>query len=145
MARGKEIKVTSPHQYNVVTGTVDNKTPKSIYIQISAWGEPREYLECNYERIIRNKSKRVKNKLFDLITDDVFYKTKTIVDFNMASSGINPNKRSFMSVELTLFKKEPLIPINSEELIPIVENLSEKIILDVFQKDEHFKFYITKQ
>ena len=145
MARGKEIKVTSPHQYNVVTGTVDNKTPKSIYIQISAWGEPREYLECDYERIIRNKSKRVKNKLFDLITDDVFYKTKTIVDFNMASSGINPNKRSFMSVELTLFKKEPLIPINSEELIPIVENLSEKIILDVFQKDEHFKFYITKQ
>ncbi len=145
MARGKEIKVTSPHQYNVVTGTVDNKTPKSIYIQISAWGEPREYLECDYERIIRNKSKRVKNKLFDLITDDVFYKTKTIVDFNMASSGINPNKRSFMSVELTLFKKEPLIPINSEELIPIVENLSEKIILDVFQKDEHFKFYRTKQ
>jgi hypothetical protein len=48
-------------------------------------------------------------------------------------------------LELTLFKKEPLIPINSEELIPIVENLSEKIILDVFQKDEHFKFYRTKQ
>lgn len=145
MARGKEIKITSSQEYNVVTGTVDNKTPKSIYIQISAWGEPKNYLECDYERILRNKSKRVKNKLFDLITDDLFYKTKTIVDFNMASSGINPNKRSFMSVELTLFKKEPFLPINSKELIPIVEELSEKIISDVFQKDEHFVFHRTKQ
>ena len=145
MGRGKEIKIKTNYDYNVITGTVDNKTPKSIYIQISAWGEPKEYLECNYERILLNKSKRVKNKLFNLITDDLFYKTKTIVDFNMASSGINPSKRSFMSVELTLFKKEPLLPINSKELIPIVEELSEKIILDVFQKDEHFVFYKTKQ
>lgn len=144
MGRGKEIKIELPHEYNIITGTVDNKTPKSIYIQISAWGKPKEYLECDYERIIRNKSKRVKNKLFDLITDEVFHKKKTIVDFNMASSGISANKRSYMSVELTLFKKEPLLPINSDELIPIVENISEKIILDIFQNDEHFEFFKTK-
>jgi len=144
MGRGKEIKIKLPYEYNVVSGTVDNKTPKSIYIQISAWGKPKDFLECDYERIIRSKSKRVKTKLFDLVTEDIFHKKKTIVDFNMASSGISPNKRSFMSVELTLYKKEPLLPINSEDLIPVINQISEKIILDVFERDEHFEFFRTK-
>jgi len=144
MGRGKEIKIKLPYEYNVVSGTVDNKTPKSIYIQISAWGKPKDFLECDYERIIRSKSKRVKTKLFDLVTEDIFYKKKTIVDFNMASSGISPNKRSFMSVELTLYKKEPLLPINSEDLMPVINQISEKIILDVFEQDEHFEFFRTK-
>jgi hypothetical protein len=49
-----------------------------------------------------------------------------------------------MSVELTLFKKEPLLPINSEEMIPILESISNKLISDVFEKDENFEFYKTK-
>jgi len=144
MARGKEVKIKVPYEYNVVSGTVDNKNPKSIYIQISAWGKPKDYLECDYERIIRGKSKRVKNKLFEVLGDDVFHKKMCIVDFNMASSGISPSKRSFMSVEMTLFKKEPFLPINSDELIPIINNISESIITDVFEGDEHFEFYRTK-
>jgi hypothetical protein len=145
MARGKEVKVQLPYDYNVVSGTVDNKNPKSIYIQISAWGKPKDYLEDGYEGIIRRKSKRVKNKLFEILGDDVFHKKRCIVDFNMASSGISPSKRSFMSVEMTLFKKEPFLPINSEELTPIINDISESIITDIFEEDEHFKFYRTKK
>jgi hypothetical protein len=144
MKRGKEMRVETPYQYNVITGTVDNKTPKSIYIQISAWGKPKEWGIENYETIIKKKSKRVKSKLYEILDDKSFYKTKTIVDFNMASSGINYDKRSFMSVELTLFKKEPLIPINSDEIKPLIESISEKIIKDVFEKDENFEFFKSK-
>ena len=49
-----------------------------------------------------------------------------------------------MSVEMTLFKKEPLLPINSEEMVPLVKDISEKIIKDVFEKDETFDFYKRK-
>jgi hypothetical protein len=49
-----------------------------------------------------------------------------------------------MSVELTLFKKEPLIPINSDEIKPLIESISEKIIKDVFEKDENFEFFKSK-
>ena len=62
----------------------------------------------------------------------------------MASSGINYGKKSFMSVEMTLFKKEPLLPVNSDKMMPIVKNISEKIITDIFEKDENFKFYKRK-
>ena len=133
--RGKEMKVETKYQYNVVSGTVDNKNPKSVYIQIFAWGKPKESDVEGYDTIIRNKSKRVKRKLFEVLDKEHFHTKKSIVDFNMASSGINYGKKSFMSVEMTLFKKEPFLPVNSEKMMPIVKNISEKIITDVFEKD----------
>ena len=142
--RGKEMKVETKYQYNVVSGTVNNKNPKSVYIQISAWGKPKESDVEGYDTIIRNKSKRVKRKLFEVLDKEHFYTKKSIVDFNMASSGINYGKKSFMSVEMTLFKKEPFLSVNSEKMMPIVKNISEKIITDVFEKDENFKFYKRK-
>jgi len=138
------MKVETKYQYNVVSGTVDNKNPKSVYIQISAWGKPKESDVEGYDTIIRNKSKRVKRKLFEVLDKEHFHTKKSIVDFNMASSGINYGKKSFMSVEMTLFKKEPFLPVNSEKMMPIVKNISEKIITDVFEKDENFKFYKRK-
>jgi hypothetical protein len=145
MKRGKEISLSLPYEYNVVSGTVDNRQPKSIYIQISAWGKPKVDKEENYESIIRQKSKRVKKKLFEILnSDERFHKDRCIVDFNMASSGISYNKRSFMSVELTLFQKEPFIQVNSEEIYPTLTKISSKIIKDVFEVDEDFQFYRRK-
>ena len=144
MKRGKEMKIETPYQYNVISGTVDNKNPKSVYIQISAWGKPTEDGIEDYESIIKRRSKRVKRKLFEVLDNEMFYKTKSIVDFNMASSGVNFGKKSFMSVEMTLFKREPLLPINSDKMKPILEEVSNKIIKDVFEKDENFRFYKKK-
>tara|TARA_Y100000389_G_scaffold204976_1_gene261503 strand:- start:4596 stop:5033 length:438 start_codon:yes stop_codon:yes gene_type:complete len=144
MKRGKEISLNVPYEYNVISGTVDNKNPKSIYIQISAWGKPRTDREGEYDSILKQKSKRVKKKLFEVLGEDKFYRDRSIVDFNMASSGISLGKRSFMSVEMTLFQKEPLIPINSNDLIPTLNEISSSIIGDVFEKDEDFRFYRKK-
>ena len=144
MKRGKEMNIETSYQYNIKSGTVDNKNPRSVYIQISAWGKPKDSEIEYYDSILRRKSKRVKKKLFEVLDNNNFYKDKSIVDFNMASSGVNYGKRSFMSVEVTLFKKEPLLPINSDKMIPMVKNISEKLITDVFEKDENFKFFKRK-
>jgi len=136
--------IETSYQYNIKSGTVDNKNPRSVYIQISAWGKPKDSEIEDYDSILRRKSKRVKKKLFEVLDNNNFYKDKSIVDFNMASSGVNYGKRSFMSVEVTLFKKEPLLPINSDKMMPMVKNISEKLITDVFEKDENFKFFKRK-
>jgi len=142
MKRGKEIKLNLPYEYNVISGAVDNRNPESIYIQISAWGKPKNKEEENFDSIIKQKSKMVKKKLFEMIDMEQFL-PKIIVDFNMASSGISYEKRSYMSVEMTLFQKDPL-PVNSDKLLPTLNKISEKIITDVFEKDEDFKFYRKK-
>jgi hypothetical protein len=142
MKRGKEIKLNLPYNYNVISGAVDNRNPESIYIQISAWGKPKNKEEENFDSIIKQKSKTVKKKLFEMLDVNQFL-PKIIVDFNMASSGISYDKRSYMSVEMTLFQKIPT-PINSDKLLPTLNKISEKIILDVFEKDKDFKFYKRK-
>ena len=143
MKRGKEVSVDLAEDYTVRFGTVDNKNPKTIYIQISSWGKPLEEREGDYDRILKNKSKRVKQKIYNTISESDFDKRRIIVDFNMASSGINYEKRSFMCVEATLFQKN-LLPINSDELQPILKEISDKLIKDVFDVDEHFKFFKRK-
>jgi hypothetical protein len=142
MKRGKEIKLNLPYDYNVISGAVDNRNPESIYIQISAWGKPKNKEEENFDSIIKQKSKRVKRKLFEMLDKEQFL-PKVIVDFNMASSGVSYEKRSYMSVEMTLFQKDPL-PVNSDKLLPTLNKISEKIITDVFEKDEDFKFFKRK-
>jgi hypothetical protein len=144
MGRGKEVKLDLPFEYNVVSGTVDNKNPKSIYIQISAWGKPIEYVESSYESILKQKAKGIKKQLYDVVKEDFFYKKRSIVDFNMASSGIRKDKRSYMSVELTLFKKEPLLPLTSKNLLEEVKCISERLITEFFERDRDFKFFKTK-
>lgn len=142
MKKGKEIKLNLPYNYNITSGTVDNKNPESIYIQISAWGKPKNEEEENFDSLIKQKSKNIKRKLFEILDINQFL-PKTIVDFNMASSGISYDKRSYMSVEVTLFQKQPM-PVNSEQLLPTLNQISEKIILDIFEKDSDFKFFKSK-
>jgi len=62
----------------------------------------------------------------------------------MASSGIRKDKRSYMSVELTLFKKEPLLPLTSKNLLEEVKCISERLITEFFERDRDFKFFKTK-
>lgn len=142
MKKGKEIKLNLPYDYNIVSGTVDNKNPESIYIQISAWGKPKNNYEQNFDSVIKKKTKNVKRKLFEILDTEQFL-PKVIVDFNMASSGISYEKRSYMSVEMTLFQKNPA-PINSDKLLPTLNKISEKIITDIFENDEDFIFFKKK-
>ena len=69
--RGKEIKIELSPNYNIVCGTVDNKDNKSLYINISAWGEPTKEIELNYGRIISRLSKCVKQSTYNYITDNL--------------------------------------------------------------------------
>ena len=55
-----------------------------------------------------------------------------------------PIGKVYPGYKITLFKKEPLLPVNSNQMVPIMTNISEKIIKEVFEKDEDFKFYKRK-
>jgi hypothetical protein len=63
--KGKQMKLELFDNYKVIIGTVDNKNPKALYISISAWGKPKNKEEEDFDSIIKQKSKRVKKKLFE--------------------------------------------------------------------------------
>jgi hypothetical protein len=147
MKKGKELKVNQFKNYNVVYGSVNNKNPKAIYINISAWAEPKIDGLVNYNRIIRDTDKSIRQTIYNSIESNnivPFFKDKTIVDFDIRESGVKYGKRSFTNCEMTLYMKNE-IPVNSENLKPTIYTLIESSINSVFENNEYFKFYKTKK
>ena len=81
MKRGKELKLDINPNYKIKIGTVDNKNPKSIYINLSAWGELNEDdEEINYDKVISLLRKRIKNNINQNIDIKDLHHNKYIVE-----------------------------------------------------------------
>lgn len=143
MQRGKEIKIENVANLNVTFGTVDNKNPKSVYINISGWGELYNDEDVDYNKVIRHTRKKLKQQIFKHANKDLFNLKKTIIDFNMRESGINYGKKSYMSCEINLFQNKNF-NIFSSELHKALEEILNIITLDNLNKHDYFKFYKTK-
>jgi hypothetical protein len=147
MKKGKELKVQNFKNYNIVYGSVNNKNPKALYINISAWADPKSSGEINYSRIIRDSDKKVRQIIYDSLDNNIttpFVKERTIIDFDMRESGIKYGKKSFVSCEITLYLKYE-IPVNSELLTPSIYDLINIIVDSGFENSKHFKFYKKKK
>jgi len=143
MKRGKEIKIDTTNNLNVIFGTVDNKNPKSVYITISGWADPKIEDEVNYGKIIRNIHKQIKHTLHNNGVNYFFDLNKTIVDFDMRESGIIFGKRSYMCCEITLFQINNY-PLTSSELQTALVEVLNLIVRNNLAPNEHFEFHKTK-
>jgi hypothetical protein len=143
MKRGKEITLQSKDNYKVKLETIDNKNPKTIYLNVSAWGKPLTEEE-DYDKVINRLRKTIKQNLFSKVGHNNFEKERYIVDLDMRSSGISQKKRSFMSCEITLFQKEK-IPVNNPLMVEESNKLITEIIDQCFEENNYFEFYKTKK
>jgi hypothetical protein len=146
MKTGKELKINNFKDFNVVFGSINNKHPKAIYINISSWVEPKENININYIREIKNINKKLKQTLFNYFESDkdsIFEKNNTIVDLDIRESGIKFGKRSFMNCEITLFLTTE-IQANSDKMKDILQRLTPLIIDEVFKPNEIFNFNVKK-
>ena len=142
MKTGKEVKSNNFKNYNVTFGSVNNKNPKAIYINISSWAEPIEDDEINYNYSIRSLNKKVRQTLFNVFDSDsdcLFDKRRTIVDLDIRESGIRYGKRSFMSCEITLYLFNEY-SITSTFMKDKLEELTDYMLKNVFDDNKTFKF-----
>ena len=143
--KGKEIKLGKTYMnYKVISGTVDSKNPTSVYINISAWGEPTNDNVEEYTSVISSLKKDVKTHVFANLPL-TFNKQRTIVDLDMRESGIAYGKRSFMRCEITLYQNPrsgKLLMV--DELKKTMSQITDNVIKEVFDKYPHFKFHKKK-
>jgi len=146
MKKGKEIKMAKSYDnYKVVCGTVDSKNPTSVYISISAWGEPTEEDTNHYVSVISGLYKELKRFVYNSLPI-TYNKNRTIIDLDIRESGISYGKRSFMNCELTLYQSNWGGKIlMSGELKKSMGEITDKIITEVFDENQHFKFYKKKK
>lgn len=146
MKKGKELKVEKFKNYTIVFGSVNNRHSKALYINISAWAEPKLEGDVNYKRAIRDSDKKIRQTIYNEIDANQispFIKNRTIIDYDIRESGVRYGKRSFVSCEITLFMKQEA-PVNSQLLISNIDDLINVIIDNVFEKNRNFRFYKKK-
>jgi hypothetical protein len=146
MKKGKELKINQFKNYNIVYGSVDNKNPKALYINISAWAEPRNEDEARYGRVIRNFDKKIRQSVYNLLGESktsLFSKDRTVVDFDIKESGVKYGKKSFANCEVTLYLVNEL-SLNSEYLQEVISDLIDNVIKFNFENSRDFNFHKKK-
>lgn len=147
MKKGKELKVKNNKNFNIRYGTVDNKNPKSIYINLSSWITPTSDDEFNYSRIIKNLDKAIRQSIYDFISKkstNLFFKDHTIVDFDLRKSGIKYGKTSYLSCEITLYLRNQ-ISVTSIEVADEINQIINCVIKNNFSENEFFLFKKKKK
>ena len=147
MKKGKELKLNAFKNYNIVYGTVNNKNPKALYINISSWAEPLVDDTINYTRVIKDFDKSIRQNIYNYLEENIvtpFMKDFTIVDFDIRKSGVRFGKRSYLSCEITLFMRNEL-PINSLLLTPKIDEVVDLIINNSFESSKMFDFHKKKR
>lgn len=141
---GKQMKLDLFKNYKIVTGTINNKNPRAMYVVISAWGKPKSNNDINYSDIIRKLNKQIKAKLYNIIDKSLFDINRTIIDLDMRDSGISYDKKSYMNCEITLFKLNDF-KIQDKKIKEHIKNLVNGVILEIFEESPYFDFYKTKK
>lgn len=145
MKLGKEVKLNLLPNYKTKVGTVNNKESKSIYINLSAWGEINDVNQnTNYDSVVSGIRKKIKQNINSNIDGELFYNDKYIVDLDMRTSGFVNTKRSFMSCEITLYQKKGL-PINQPNLLESSKSIIHDIVNSCLDNNSYFTFYKTKK
>tara|TARA_B100002019_G_C21238599_1_gene584165 strand:- start:611 stop:1051 length:441 start_codon:yes stop_codon:yes gene_type:complete len=145
LKQGREINTKTSDYFRTSYGTVDVKTLKSLYLNLSSWVEPLHDLERWDERINRMKYK-IKNTIHRQLVETPF-KEKVIVDLDLRSSGIKKGKRSFMKCEVTLFlnKIKSKKDLKSKEIKNSIDLLTNKIIKESLTTSKDFQFHPSKR
>jgi hypothetical protein len=127
---GKQVKMPTNKNFIIKYGTINALNPQSIYVSLHSWATPRHNLR--FDKKLRSLTLNVKNKIHRSINYDVFHK-KYIVDFDLRASGLQKNKSSFLSVEITLFPKQILnfpSDIYDNNIKGLIDDLTAQIKMD---------------
>lgn len=141
MKTGKFIPLGYYNDVKVGYGTVDQKKLKTIYLKLNSWLEP-ENDETNYDKIVSQSQRRIKNRIHDLSSD--LFKKESIVDFDVRTKGLKSGKKSFLNLEITLFT-EKQFDIRSDETKIILGNLCQNIVEIDLDNENLFNFHKKKK
>ena len=142
MKKGKTNKLSGFRTFKSQYGTIDSTNLKSIYLNIQTWVEPKKEVET-WNRVVLNMSRSVKHSIYENLNRELF-DDKFIVDLDLRTSGIQLKKKSFMNLEVNLYVKEHM-DFKSPKLKKIINTLIQNVYSDVLNKNEYFKFYLTKK
>jgi hypothetical protein len=139
---GKKLNLSIDDRFRVSYGTTNIKNPTSVYLQMTTWIKPNDEYD-DYNILIKKLTKNFRNTLNISLQNSTFDNRKWIVDLDLRSSGMAKDKKSFMSIDTTLFYHEPQDPFAEDTMKFVKYNCSEW--LKVFTNNDEVECFNNKK
>ena len=117
----KEYKLDVSNNVILKYGSVNKDNPQVIYISGKCWVYPTK--EADYDSVIAKVESEMRKNIRNVFIDDVNFEKKFILDFDISTDGLFPNRKKFLSFDFYLRQKEK----NKKTLIGLKELLGRKV------------------
>ena len=109
---------------------------------LETWIEPKDEIDFNKRTV--SIRKQLYNNIYEKLDKDFFH-SDYILDFNLCSSGMKKNRKSFAAIEITLFLKENNFDsVRNPLILNKFDNLSREL-KNVLLEYTDMDFYLTRK
>ena len=113
-------------RFEIKIGTTNKLNPVVIYVEGKAFITPSEE-NVDYSQDISEIKHALRRAISDSLSGNDIFDKKFILDFQVATNGINVGKKSFMSFHETPLKLTEIKEISENEVINIANILRDSI------------------
>ena len=115
----KEYKLDVCNHISMKYGTVNKDNPQVIYISGKCWVTPIK--EMDYRSRIDYIENEMKKSIKRIFIDDTNFINRFILDFDISTEGMIPNKKKFLSFDFYLRQNE-----NNKKMLKELKELIER-------------------
>ena len=117
----KEYKLDSSSSIVLKYGSVNKDNPQVIYVSGKCWICPT--VETDYDKVITSVESEMRKNIRNGIVDGVNFANKFILDFDISTDGLYPNRKKFLSFDFYLRQNER----NKKSLADLKQLLDSKV------------------
>lgn len=100
----KEYKLDVSNNITLKYGSVNKDNPQVIYVSGKCWVCPTR--ETDYDDVITRVKSEMRKNIKNIFIDGVNFENRFILDFDISTDGLYPNRKKFLSFDFYLRQKE---------------------------------------
>lgn len=104
-------------------GSVNKDNPQVIYVSGKCWICPTK--ESDYDEVISSIESDMRKNIRNVLVDGVNFENRFILDFDISTDGLYPNRKKFLSFDFYLRQNEK----NKKKLADLKQLLGGKVSL----------------
>jgi len=102
-------------------GSVNKNNPQVIYVSGKCWVSPTK--ETDYDNVISKVESEMRRNIRNVLVDGINFENRFILDFDISTDGLFPNRKKFLSFDFYLRQIEK----NKKNLADLKQILGSKV------------------
>jgi hypothetical protein len=119
----KEYRLDVSDSVTLKYGSVNKDNPQVIYVSGKCWICPTQ--ESDYDEVISSIESDMRRNIRNVLVDGVNFDKRFILDFDISTDGLYPNRKKFLSFDFYLRQNEK----NKKKLADLKQLLGGKVSL----------------